>query len=102
MIENYYNEKCIGLYIDLSTIYKIRQVGIYSDCITVLNRLYYLNSIQITNWNIIFILDFDTPPDIADMTADFRDQMSKICTGSVAIIYTDKGNKIPLNIDYIF
>jgi len=34
--------------------------------------------------------DFDTPPDIADMTADFRDQMSKICTGSVAIIYTDK------------
>ena len=29
MIENYDNEKCIGFYIDLSTIYKIRQVGIY-------------------------------------------------------------------------
>ena len=29
MIENYDNEKCIGFYIDLSTIYKIIKVGIY-------------------------------------------------------------------------
>lgn len=33
--------------------------------------------------------DFDTPPEIAEMTLAFRESMSTMSTGSVALIYTD-------------
>ena len=39
-----------------------------------------------------FCLDFDSPPEIASMSDELQKQMEKMNTGSVALIYCDKGN----------